>query len=60
MVYCFDIDGTICTDVLESNPQDAVPNHQAIDEINKLYIEKQTALHATEIEYFIVLFCPCI
>ena len=37
MVYCFDIDGTICTDVLESNPQDAVPNHQAIDEINKLY-----------------------
>ena len=37
MTYCFDIDGTICTDILEEDPMRAIPNQDAIDEINRLF-----------------------
>lgn len=35
MIYCFDIDGTICTQT--SDYVSAVPNRTAVDEINRLY-----------------------
>lgn len=37
MIYCFDIDGTICTSVERSQYELARPHTQIIDEINRLY-----------------------
>lgn len=37
MIYCFDIDGTICTTVENSKYEDAVPYCYIIDHINDLY-----------------------
>lgn len=37
MIYCFDIDGTICTSVEDSQYELARPYLRVIDEINRLY-----------------------
>jgi len=37
MIYCFDIDGTICSSVKNSDYQKAEPFKDVIDEINHLY-----------------------
>ena len=47
MIYCFDIDGTICS--LEPNSQygDATPFPDMVDKINKLYATGHTILIMT-------------
>lgn len=37
MIYCFDIDGTICSSVKNSQYQEAQPDIQVVKEINRLY-----------------------
>lgn len=37
MIYCFDLDGTICTSVEQSQYQKALPDKLVVDEINRLY-----------------------
>jgi glycerol-3-phosphate cytidylyltransferase len=37
MIYCFDIDGTICTSVLNSDYVAAQPYPRVVNEINRLY-----------------------
>jgi len=37
IVYCFDLDGTICTNVEHSDYQNAKPDQVVVDEINRLY-----------------------
>jgi len=37
MIYCFDIDGTICTSVKNSNYPAAEPFPDVVEAINKLY-----------------------
>lgn len=39
MIYCFDLDGTICTSVLNSEYSSAKPYPGVIEEINSLYNE---------------------
>lgn len=39
MIYCFDLDGTICTSVQKSQYEKAVPDRIVVDEINRLYDE---------------------
>ena len=38
-VYCFDLDGTICTQEKPENYPKAIPNMSMIQKINKLYDE---------------------
>lgn len=42
MIYCFDLDGTICTTVSQSKYENALPDYAVIDEINKLYDDGNT------------------
>lgn len=37
MIYCFDLDGTICTSVEGSQYQKALPDLTVVEEINRLY-----------------------
>jgi len=37
IVYCFDLDGTICSNVENSQYEDAIPDKTVVDEINRLY-----------------------
>ena len=37
MVYCFDIDGTVCSDFTEQDIKLSTPNESVIEEINRLY-----------------------
>lgn len=37
MIYCFDLDGTICSSVEKSQYELAVPDVQVVNEINRLY-----------------------
>lgn len=37
MIYCFDLDGTICTSVEKSQYEKALPDKAVINEINRLY-----------------------
>jgi cytidyltransferase-like protein len=39
VIYCFDIDGTICSKVENSNYESAVPHQQRLEKINQLYDE---------------------
>ena len=39
MVYCFDIDGTICQENLDHEYERAKPNKKMVELINKLYDE---------------------
>lgn len=39
MIYCFDLDGTICTSVEKSQYEKAKPDNVVINEINRLYDE---------------------
>jgi glycerol-3-phosphate cytidylyltransferase len=39
MIYCFDLDGTICTSVQKSQYEKAIPDKTVVDEINRLYDE---------------------
>jgi len=42
MIYCFDLDGTICTSVEKSQYEKALPDHAVVNEINNLYIRGDT------------------
>lgn len=42
MIYCFDIDGTICTSVEDSQYTQARPHSHVVGEINRLYDEGHT------------------
>jgi len=42
MIYCFDIDGTICTSVENSQYQDAIPFPKMVNKINRLYDSGET------------------
>ena len=42
MIYCFDIDGTICTSVNNSEYEKALPDNVVVNEINRLYDEGHT------------------
>jgi len=37
MIYCFDLDGTICTSVEKSQYEKALPDHSVVNEINNLH-----------------------
>jgi glycerol-3-phosphate cytidylyltransferase len=39
MIYCFDLDGTICTSVEKSQYEKALPDCVVVNEINRLYDE---------------------
>jgi len=47
MIYCFDIDGTICSLEKDSNYGDALPFELARQEVNRLYEEGNTILFMT-------------
>lgn len=42
MIYCFDLDGTICTSVEKSQYEKAKPDFVVVNEINRLYDEGNT------------------
>ena len=42
MIYCFDLDGTICTSVKKSQYENAIPDNTVVNEINRLYGEGNT------------------
>ena len=42
MIYCFDIDGTICTSVNNSEYEKALPDNVVVNEINRLYDKGHT------------------
>ena len=42
MIYCFDLDGTICTSVEKSQYELAKPDNVVVNEINRLYDEGHT------------------
>lgn len=42
MIYCFDLDGTICTSVEKSQYEKAQPDLVVVNEINRLYDEGNT------------------
>jgi glycerol-3-phosphate cytidylyltransferase len=46
MIYCFDIDGTIC-DTYESNYPNSIPDQKVIDRINEMYDDGHTILFFT-------------
>jgi len=37
MIYCFDLDGTICSSVENSEYYNSIPDKTVVDEINRLY-----------------------
>jgi hypothetical protein len=43
MIYCFDLDGTICTNT-DGDYHNAKPFYERIEKINELYINKNTIL----------------
>ena len=43
MIYCFDIDGTICSNT-DGAYQNAVPDHQVIRRVNRLSAEGHTVI----------------
>ena len=47
MVYCFDIDGTICTLQTKSDYENAEPFLEMVEQINKLYDEGHTIIYWT-------------
>ena len=47
MKYIIDIDGTICTPVLNGNYEEANPISYRIEKINKLYYEGHTIVYLT-------------
>jgi len=47
MIYCFDIDGTICTSVESGNYQDATPFPDVLVEVNRLYEEGHKIIFMT-------------
>jgi glycerol-3-phosphate cytidylyltransferase len=47
MIYCFDIDGTICTTPGNNNYHYSIPDSIVIDRINELYDEGNTLLFFT-------------
>lgn len=47
MIYCFDIDGTICSSVKDGNYQEAEPFPDALAEINRLYEEGHKIIFMT-------------
>ena len=42
MIYCFDLDGTLCTH--EKNYRDAKPIQERIERVNKLYSDGNTII----------------
>lgn len=46
-VYCFDIDGTICTSVEDGNYEEAKPYPERIAKINKLFDEGHYIIYQT-------------
>jgi carbamoyl-phosphate synthase large subunit len=42
MIYCFDLDGTICTKTEKTSYYDAVPFDEMVNKINRLYDEGHT------------------
>lgn len=42
LIYCFDLDGTICTNVANSMYEDALPDPVMVNEINRLYESDHT------------------
>jgi len=47
MIYCFDLDGTICSKVEDSQYDLAVPDQFVVDKINKLYNENNEIIIMT-------------
>lgn len=47
MIYCFDLDGTICTSVKNSEYDKAVPFPKVVDELNRLYKNGDTIIVMT-------------
>jgi len=47
MIYCFDLDGTICSPVPNSQYELAVPDRTVVNEINRLYERGHTILIMT-------------
>lgn len=47
MIYCFDIDGTICSSVQNSEYQKAMPFADVLNEINRLYEEGNKIIFMT-------------
>jgi len=39
MIYCFDLDGTLCESVMDGDYMKAIPIQKAIDKVNSLYDE---------------------
>jgi len=44
MTYCFDLDGTLCTQTAPGSYKDAVPYKNAITAVNKLYEQGHTII----------------
>lgn len=47
MIYCFDIDGTVCTSVSDSNYESATVFPEAVMEINRLHDEGHKIIFMT-------------
>ena len=47
MIYCFDIDGTICSKVKNADYPSALPLQSRIVHVNKLYAEGHTIIFFT-------------
>ena len=47
MIYCFDIDGTICSSVKNSDYPSAIPFENMLEKINQLYDEGNTIYFMT-------------
>ena len=47
MIYCFDIDGTICSSVSDSAYHEAIPFDDVLQEINNLYDQGNTIIFMT-------------
>lgn len=44
LTYCFDLDGTLCTQTSHGKYADALPYQGAIDAVNKLYEDGHTII----------------
>lgn len=42
MIYCFDLDGTLCNNLPEGDYENRVPYFQVINKVNQLYDEGHT------------------
>ena len=47
MIYCFDIDGTICSSVLQGKYNEACPYRKRIEYVNKLFNEGHKIIYYT-------------